>query len=165
MVFVRVIHPGVPIDRYLVEVHTARVWSLKSSSFQKMRRPRWLFSSLYWPLPRAHVQCRMRSGQLSVSFAWHPTPSVSIHKRVNNGGYTVYGTGPPKGCSSEEEARRFMERFRNVVTEAAIAVSGPLCRVDMFLGETRIASCVSITLLKALTGPLIDASRCRTVPT
>ena len=164
-VAVRVIHPGVPLGRYLIEVETARVFSLVSNSFQKTKRARWLFSSLYWPLP-AGVSVRRGSpwgtgpGKLSVSLPWHRTPSLSM--RFGNAGFTVYGLEVPVHCASETEAKALMDRYRAITTEAVIAVSSCLCRVGMFLG---VEEFTSVALLKAFTGPLIDASRCRTAPT
>ena len=162
MVFVKVIHPGVPLDRYLIEVKTARVFSLFSNSFQKTKRPRWLFSSLYWPLPDG-VSVRRNSpwgtgpGKLSVSLPWHRTPSLSM-RAGSAGRFTVYGLSAPVHCASETEAKALMGHYRAITTEAVIAVSSCLCRVGMFLG----VGFTSVGLLKALTGPLIDASRCRT---
>jgi hypothetical protein len=162
MVFVRVIHPGVALGHYMIEVETARVVAIRASKFQKTRRPRWLFSSLYWPLPEAPgIQCRMRRGQLFVTLAWHPIPSMSMRK-CRHGTFTVYGMpqGPVCGVA-KPQGLAMMERFRTRTTEAIIAVSRPLCRVSMFLGM----DCSSSAMLKAFTLPLIDASRCRTAPT
>ena len=166
-VAVRVIHPGVPLGRYLIEVETARVFSLVSNSFQKTKRPRWLFSSLYWPLPDGVSVRRGNSwgtgpGKLSVSLPWHRTPSLSMRVLPHAGRFTVYGlSGGTVHCTSETEAKALMDRYRAITTEAVIAVSSCLCRVGMFLG----VGFTSVGLLKAFTGPLIDASRCRTVPT
>jgi hypothetical protein len=160
MVFVKVIHPGVPLGRYLIEVKTARVFSLGDSSFLKKSHPRWLFSSLYWPLPKS-VRCGWTGGRgrLKVVLPWCRASGASVRK--NRRGFTVYGTGRPLTFRRAKEAEVFMERFRTKATEAAIAVSRPLSRVCMFLGLERSTT----ELLKAFTGPLIDASRCRTAPT
>jgi hypothetical protein len=163
-VAVRVIHPGVPLGRYLIEVETARVFSLVSNSFQKTKRPRWLFSSLYWPLPAGVSVRRGRwgtgPGKLSVSLPWHRTPRLSM-RATCRASFTVYGLSAPVHCASETEANALMGHYRAITTEAVIAVSSCLCRVGMFLG----VEFTSVGLLKALTGPLIDASRCRTAPT
>jgi hypothetical protein len=161
---IRVIHPGVPLDRYLIEVGTARVFNLKKSRwYHRATRPMWLFSSLYWPLPkgiciRRDSKSGVGPGKMLVSLPWHRT-HVSLRRRKN--AFTIYGAGPPVHCASEADARGVMARRKAKTTEAVIAVSGPLCRVGMFLGVHRS----SVALLKAFTGPLIDASRCRTAPT
>jgi hypothetical protein len=149
-------HPGVNPHRYLIEVETARVFNLDSNSFQKTKRPRWLFSSLYWPLPDVG-QVRLCAGKLFVSLPWHKTPKSALRVVGGRSGrparFTVYATGGPVHCANEAEARGVMARLRTVVTEAVIAVSGPLCRVGMFLGVERS----SVALLKAFTGPLLGS--------
>ena len=161
-VAVRVIHPGVDPDRYLIEVETARVFSLASNSFRKTKRPRWLFSSLYWPLP-AHVgQVRCAGGKLTVTLPWQRSPPITMRANVGGTRFTVYGApGGPVHCASPADAIRVKASIKSRTTEAVIAVSGPLCRVCMFLGVERS----SVALLKAFTVPLIAASRCRTART
>ena len=51
MKLIRVLHPGINPKRYLISIETATVFSLSTNRLMQLRKPLWLFSSLYWPLP------------------------------------------------------------------------------------------------------------------
>ena len=149
------LHPGVCLERYLICVETAVVFSVSANRFTALRKPLWLFSSLFWPLPEGWM-IRVYDTHLYVfSGRTKNLPSVSRRK---NGTFVV-----KKVCFSSKMEATALARAEHLAdqkmfTEKVIAVQVPSMLVSMFLGKHRSSADVLDLLIERLT----DACCCQT---
>ena len=153
-------HPTVCPERYLICVETGRVWSVSDERFIT-RKPLWLFSSLYWPLPKGW-QVRVYDTRLYVFSGGRPSPTVSSRK---NGTFVVRSKHERLVFSTRNVAAIYAKRLhlaeQRLFTEKIIAVQRISCLVSMFLGQVRS----SRVILKLFTEHLTIASSCQTALT
>jgi hypothetical protein len=160
---IRVLHPGIGIRRYLICVETARVFSVYANRFTNLRKPLWLFSSLYWPLPKGWT-VRVYDSMLYVfsartSHRKLPTISKTSTKFVVKTKDVVITT------KTRQEARQVARALDldslQIFTEKVVAVQMPTMLVSMFLGQERSSSVILNVFIERLT----DAYCCQTAPT